>query len=138
MHYYAPVTLSNTTSCIKTIFTYTDSIDVALPDSLTAQSTESSLATYVTTYSSTISTNLGGQAVITSRCDVYLNSEAVPSATILNDGYMTERVDPRRATCSAEENQKATGSGGCNGLYPPTGTSNPTATSTAGGPGRSN
>lgn len=131
--YYVPVTLSNPTSCTKTTFTYTDSVGVVLPDSLTAQATDSSLATYVTTYVSTISTNLGGQAVTTSRCDVYLNSEAVPSATIGNNGYITECVDPRRSTCSAGQNQKATGSGGCNGLYPPTGTSNPASTSTAGG-----
>jgi hypothetical protein len=131
-HYYVPVTLSNPASCTKTTFTYTDSIDVVLPNSLTAQATDSSLAAYVTTYVSTISTNLGGQAVTTSRCDVYLNSKAAPEATILNNGLITECVDPRRSTCSAGENQKATGSGGCNGLYPPTGASNPTSTSTAG------
>lgn len=130
--YYVPVTLSNPASCTKTAFTYTDSIDVVLPSSLTAQATDSSLAAYVTTYVSTISTNLGGQAVTTSRCDVYLNSKAVPEATILNNGLITECVDPRRSTCLAGENQKATGSGGCNGLYPPTGASNPTSTSTAG------
>jgi hypothetical protein len=132
-HYYVPVTLSNPTSCTKTTFTYTDSIGVALPSSLTAQATDSSLAAYVTTYVSTISTDLGGQAVTTSRCDVYLNSKTVPEATILNNGLITECVDPRRSTCSAGENQKATGSGGCNGLYPPTAASNPTSTSTAGG-----
>lgn len=132
-HYYAPVTLSNPTSCTKTTFSYTDSVDVDLPDTLTAQATDSSLATYVTTYVSTIRTDLGGQAVTTSRCDVYLNSKAIPSATIFNDGFLTECVDPRRATCSAGENQKATGSGGCNGIYPPTGASNPTSKSTAGG-----
>lgn len=131
-HYYVPVNFSNPKSCTKTTFTYTDSIDVVLPDSLTAQATDSSLAAYVTTYVSTISTNLGGQAVTTSRCDVYLNSQAVPEATILNNGYLTECVDPRRSTCSAGQNQKATGSGGCNGLYPPTAASNPTSTSTAG------
>jgi hypothetical protein len=132
-HYYVPVTISNPALCTKTTFTYTDSIEVGLHDSLTAQATESSLAKYVTTYVSTISTNLGGQAVTTSRCDVYLNSEAVPSATILNTGYLTECVDPRRSTCSAGENQKATGSGGCNGLYPPTGSSKPTTTATTAG-----
>ncbi|KAJ5380934.1 uncharacterized protein N7496_003362 [Penicillium cataractarum] len=131
--YYLPVTLSNPASCTKTTFTYTDSISIILPDSLTAQATDSSLATYVTTYISTISTNLGGQAVTTSRCDVYLNSKAIPSATIWDDSYLTECVDPRRSTCSAGENQKATGSGGCNGLYPPTGASNAAATTTAGG-----
>jgi hypothetical protein len=130
--YYVPVTLSNPASCTKTTFTYTDSIDVVLPNSLTAQATDSSLAAYVTTYISTISTNLGGQAVTTSRCDVYLNSKAVPEATILINGLITECVDPRRSTCSAGDNQKATGSGGCNGVYPPTGASNPTSTSTAG------
>ncbi|KAJ5168867.1 uncharacterized protein N7482_004461 [Penicillium canariense] len=132
-NYYVPVTLSNPTSCTKTKFTYTDSITVALPDSLTAQATDSSLATYVTTYVSTISTNLGGQAVTTSRCDVYLNDKAVPSVTIFSNAYLTECVDPRRSTCSVGENQKATGSGGCNGVYPPTstGASDSTSTSTA-------
>ncbi|GAM43804.1 hypothetical protein EIK77_004402 [Talaromyces pinophilus] len=129
--YYAPVTLSNPATCTKTSFTYTDSLGVSLPDSLVPQATDSSVAAYVTTYVTTVSTDLGGQAVTTSRCDVYLNSQADPSAEI--DGaeyYLTECVDPRRSTCSAGQNQQATGSGGCRGVYPTGAASNPTVTST--------
>ncbi|KAH8705482.1 hypothetical protein BGW36DRAFT_435343 [Talaromyces proteolyticus] len=134
-YYYAPVTLSNPASCTQTTFTYTDSVAISLPDTYVAQATATSIATYVTTYVSTISTNLGGQAVTTSRCDVYFNSEAIPSAEILDaDHYLTECVDPRRSTCSAGENQEATGSGGCRGVYPPTraAVSDPTSTSADG------
>lgn len=137
-HYYIPNTISNPETCTKTSFTYTDSIQVQLPDSLTQQATESSLATFVTTYLSTISTNLGGQAVTTLRCDVYLNSKAVPSIGLGGaEHYLTECVDPRHSTCTAGENQQATGSGGCGGVYPPTGGSSIVSTSTVGSPASS-
>lgn len=126
-NYFAPYVVSNPASCTKTEFTYTDSIGVSLPGELTAQATDSTAAMFVTTYVSTISTNLGGQAVTTSRCDVYLSAKAAPAHGDdlgIQDYLVTQCVDPRRSTCSAGENQAATGSGGCNGLYPPTGAKN--------------
>ncbi|KAJ5623933.1 hypothetical protein N7510_000242 [Penicillium lagena] len=122
-NYFAPYVISNPTSCTKTMFTYTDSIGVSLPNELMAQATDATAAMFVTTYISTVSTDLGGQAVTTTRCDVYLNAEAVPAHgyDLGSDGYFAEEcVDPRRSTCSPGENQAATGSGGCKGLYPPT------------------
>ncbi|KAJ4075652.1 hypothetical protein NW760_015411 [Fusarium oxysporum] len=124
-HYYAKAVVSNPSSCTKTKFTYTDSIGVSLPDSLTDQATDSSLVELVTTYVSTISTNLGGQAVTTSRCDVYFNAEAVPvgypDIGIDGESLLSECVDPRRSHCTEDgENDAATGAGGCKGPYPPT------------------
>lgn len=121
-NYYVPVTIKNLASCTKTKYTYTDSAEIELPASLTAQATDESLASLVTTYASTISTNLGGQAVTTTVCDVYLNGDAVPDAqeAFVPEYYLTKCVDPRRGTCSAGENTAATGAGGCNGPYPPT------------------
>ncbi|KAJ4118622.1 hypothetical protein NW765_017509 [Fusarium oxysporum] len=94
-------------------------------DSLTDQATDSSLVELVTTYVSTISTNLGGQAVTTSRCDVYFNAEAVPvgypDIGIDGESLLSECVDPRRSHCTEDgENDAATGAGGCKGPYPPT------------------
>ena len=121
-NYYVPVTVKNLPSCTKTEYTYTDSVEIELPASLTAQATDESLVSFVTTYASTISTNLGGQAATTTVCDVYLKNDAVPGAdeAFVGEYYLTECVDPRRSTCSAGENTAATGAGGCNGLYPPT------------------
>ncbi|WKT53745.1 hypothetical protein QSH57_004329 [Fusarium oxysporum f. sp. vasinfectum] len=119
-HYYAKAVVSNPSSCTKTKFTYTDSIGVSLPDSLTDQATDSSLVELVTTYVSTISTNLGGQAVTTSRCDVYFNADAVPvgypDIGIDGESLLSECVDPRRSHCTEDgENDTATGAGGCKG-----------------------
>ncbi|KAL2861180.1 uncharacterized protein BJX67DRAFT_375509 [Aspergillus lucknowensis] len=110
--YYLPLTVSNLASCTLTEYTYTEGVQVGLPSTLQAQATDESLATLVTTYTSTISTNLGGQAVTTAVCDIYLRGDAVP----------LRRRHPRRETCSAGGNVEATGSGGCSGVYPPTST----------------
>jgi hypothetical protein len=128
-YYYVPVTVSNPESCTKTDFTYTDTIGISLPDSLTAKATDSDLALFVTTYESTISTNLGGQAVTTSICEVYFKSDAVPvgepDIDVDDAGYLDECVDPRRELCTSPgQNHDATGSGGCVGTYPPTQGSN--------------
>ena len=121
-NYYVPVTIKNLPSCTKTEYTYTDSVEIELPTFLRAAATDESLASFVTTYASTISTNLGGQAATTTVCDVYLKSDAVPGPeeAFVGEYYLTECVDPRRSTCSTGENTAATGDGGCNGLYPPT------------------
>lgn len=138
-HYYVPATVSNPTSCTKTKFTYTDSIGVKLPTYLTTQVPDSSLVEHMTTYVSTISTNLGGQAVTTSRCDVYFKSGAVPviegDIGVDGDYYLSQCVDPRREVCTLKgENSAAKGDGGCKGDYPPTGTKNDDASSTEGSP----
>ncbi|KAJ5768093.1 hypothetical protein N7533_000676 [Penicillium manginii] len=137
-HYYLPVTLSNPASCTKTEFTYTDSASVSLPKFLKAQATESSIATFVSTYVSTISTNLGGQEVTTSRCDVYMNNKIVPMSSmdlIDYERYLTECVDPRRSMCTSSSggNTEATGTGGCFGAYPPTGAANGASATTSNG-----
>ncbi|KAL3484994.1 hypothetical protein BJX62DRAFT_229841 [Aspergillus germanicus] len=77
-NYYIPVTVSNPKSCTLTDFTYTDTIGIRVPSPLAPRATGSDLALLVTTYESTISTNLGGQPVTTSICDVYLKSGAIP------------------------------------------------------------
>jgi hypothetical protein len=135
-NYYLPVTLSNPASCTKTEFTYTDSTRILLPKFLKAQATASSIATFVSNYVSTISTNLGGQAVTTSICDIYMNDKIVPMTAIdLIDyeRYLSECIDPRRSMCSSGENTEATGTGGCLGVYPPTGTANGASTTTSNG-----
>ncbi|PKX96562.1 uncharacterized protein P174DRAFT_417586 [Aspergillus novofumigatus IBT 16806] len=93
-NYYIPVTVSNPQTCTLTDFTYTDTIGISVPSSLVPRATESDLALLVTTYESTISTNLGGQPVTTSICDVYFKSDAVPVADddigVNNGGFLSE------------------------------------------------
>lgn len=135
-NYYLPLTISNLPSCTQTEYTYTESVEVWLPSTLTAQATDGSLAMFVTTYTSTISTNLGGQPVTATVCDVYLRGDAVPGAQegFVDDYYLTECVDPRHSTCSGGQNTEATGSGGCNGMYPPTGAAQATTGGIEDGP----
>ncbi|KAJ5965839.1 hypothetical protein N7481_012553 [Penicillium waksmanii] len=133
-NYYLPVTLSNPASCTKTKFTYTDSTRIFLPKFLKAQATASSIATFVSNYVSTISTNLGGQEVTTSICDVYMNDKIVTSIDLIDyERYLSECIDPRRSMCSSGENTEATGTGGCLGVYPPTGAANGASTTTSTG-----
>lgn len=106
-HYCFPVVYSNPESCTKKKFIYTESAWIRLPHTLVEQATDSSMATKVASYVSTISTNLGGQAVTTSRCDVYLNNKAIQSLDIPT-GLLIECIDPRRSTCSMGENAEAT------------------------------
>lgn len=89
------MTVKNLPSCTKTEYTYTDSAEIELPASLTAQATDESLASFVTTYASTISTNLGGHAATTTICDVYLKSDAATDAqkAFVPEYYFTECVD---------------------------------------------
>jgi hypothetical protein len=124
-NYYIPVTVSNPQTCTLTDFTYTDTVGIMLPSSLVPRATESDLALLVTTYESTIRTNLGGQPVTTSICDVYFKSDAVPVTVdgigIDPRGLLSECVDPREHMCNEPgQNSAATGSGGCVGPYPPT------------------
>ena len=102
--YYAPLVISAPSSCTKTSFLYTTSQTV-YPGSigedrsteLVDQATESSEALFITTYIYTLSTNLGGQAVTTTRCDVYLSDGAVLGLQSSDEAYyLSQCVDPRR------------------------------------------
>ncbi|KAJ5111442.1 hypothetical protein N7532_001977 [Penicillium argentinense] len=126
-NYYIPVTVSNPESCTMTDFTYTDTIGISLSSALASGATDTRLALFVTTYESTISTNLGGQPVTTAVCDVYFKSNAFPvdDFRVEDDHLLSECVDPRRHVCTElGQNSAATGSGGCDGPYPPTAGSN--------------
>ncbi|CEL03937.1 hypothetical protein ASPCAL05073 [Aspergillus calidoustus] len=136
-NYYIPVTVSNPESCTLTDFTYTDTIGIRVPTPLAARATGSDLALLVTTYESTISTNLGGQPVTTLVCDVYLKSGAVPvvdgDLEVYGAGLLSECVDPREHLCTSPgQNSAATGSGGCFGAYPPTAVGSSNQASTTG------
>jgi hypothetical protein len=151
--YYAPYTVTNLPSCTQTSFSYTSSISAAFGLNLGAdywfpglyseysKGGNSDEAVAVTTYISTISIDLGGQAVTTSRCDVYLKSDALKGVSLqVEEIYLTECVDPRRFMCS--EHTLLT-SGGCGtdwvGAYGTGTTAAPTTTSAGGdavaGPG---
>ncbi|KAH6716721.1 hypothetical protein BKA61DRAFT_600306 [Leptodontidium sp. MPI-SDFR-AT-0119] len=102
--YFVPVIISNPSSCTQTSFSYTSSQDVDLsylPSIVRTQATEPSEALFITTYVVTMSTNLGGQAVTTSVCDVYLNSDAVTGALpAVEASYLSQCVDPSKFRCS--------------------------------------
>jgi cytochrome c5 len=76
-NYYAPVIISNPASCTRTSFAYTTAKSLSLRPTVTGipdfdqQAIQDAHALVVTTYVSTLSTNLGGQDVTTSVCDVY-------------------------------------------------------------------
>ncbi|KAL2810605.1 hypothetical protein BJX63DRAFT_434121 [Aspergillus granulosus] len=133
-HYYMPYVVTNLPECTLTEYTYTDSVSVSIPERLMAQATNESLVAFKTTYVYDRSTNLGGQVYTSSKCDVYLNSNAFPAdqqtEATFADEWLTECVDPRSYSCSDGENTAATGSGGCRGEYPPTSTPASTPAST--------
>jgi hypothetical protein len=102
--YFVPVIISNPSSCTQTSFSYTSSQDVDLsylPSIVRTQATESPEALFITTYVVTVSTNLGGQAVTTSVCDVYLKSDAVTGVLpVVEASYLSQCVDPSKFRCS--------------------------------------
>ncbi|KAH6714594.1 hypothetical protein BKA61DRAFT_605546 [Leptodontidium sp. MPI-SDFR-AT-0119] len=128
--YYAPLVISAPSSCMKTSFLYTTSrtiyarsIGEDRSTELVDQATESSEALFITTYIYTLSTNLGGQAVTTTRCDVYLSDGAVVGLQTTDEAYyLSQCVDPRRYLCTSTS---TVASGSCpttGGVYPPSGT----------------
>ncbi|KAK3311701.1 uncharacterized protein B0T15DRAFT_522308 [Chaetomium strumarium] len=127
--YFVPLTVSNPTFCSNTQFRYTESARVSVPAELRSQATNTDLATLVTTYAYT-STDGSGKAVTTSLCDVFLHASVVGepngveptmTAVVEGGGYLYDCEDPRRRVCTGSgQNQDATGSGGCDGVYPPT------------------
>lgn len=126
--FYAPIVVSAPSSCTKTSFLYTTSQAVYLNNlgqnpttDLSQQATESAVAIFVTTYVYTLSTNLGGQPVTSTRCDVYLKEGAVLGLLPTRDeaSYLEQCVDPRRYLCTSTS---TVSNGGCSitgGAYPP-------------------
>jgi hypothetical protein len=137
--YFVPVIISNPSSCTQTSFSYTSSQDVDLsylPSIVRTQATESPEALFITTYVVTVSTNLGGQAVTTSVCDVYLKSDAVTGVLpVVEASYLSQCVDPSKFRCSTT--RLGPSDNVCGPLpitYPPSGkTGGATGTSTGAG-----
>lgn len=106
--WFAPLVIANPKSCTLTSFSYTSSALVA-PDSvftkpysnLLPQATESPMVKASTTYVATLSTNLGGQAVTTSVCDIYLDTGAAEvSPDDKQSTYLSQCVDPSSFLCA--------------------------------------
>jgi hypothetical protein len=113
---YAPVVITNLASCTLTSYSYTTSISghlgprFALLETLDSMPGVLSQATdtgpdgpalAVSTYVVTLSTNLGGQAVTTTRCDIFLKPGQVSGLRIdsQDEQFMEECVDPRLYRC---------------------------------------
>lgn len=114
--YWAPLLIANPRSCTKTSFEYTTASTVVLPsvwiDGIADQATQSVEALLVTTYVKTLSTNMGGQAVTTTVCDVYLRTDAVTGIPYLAEStILTECVDPRDYYCQAFSSAMTGGAG---------------------------
>jgi hypothetical protein len=127
-NYWHPIVVANPTSCTLTSYAYTTAQTVFPPTLFRSipgaadQATESAQALLVTTYVSTKSTNLGGQAVTTTVCDVFLRQGAVAG---VSPGYelsaMSQCVDPRVFSCSVITSQTPTAVCETAGqTYPPT------------------
>ena len=103
--YYGPAILSNPASCTKTSFTYTTAEAVAVPSFFASQATDPTNAAVATVLSSFVSTDVGGQSVVTSWSAIYLKPEAFANASAVPYGgeessYLDQCVDPRRFFCS--------------------------------------
>jgi hypothetical protein len=130
-NYYVPFVVSNPSSCTKTSFLYTTSQTVYVQSMIDSipnvvdQATGSAEALFVTTYVSTLSTNLGGQAVTTSICDVYLKGGEVLGLIPGDEAYpLSQCVDPRVYLCSANSAERAIPKATCQTtgqVYPPAG-----------------
>jgi hypothetical protein len=107
-NYYAPLIISQPASCTQTSFLYTTPQSVfppalyrTIPNAVN-QATESGEALFITTYVTTLSTNLGGQAVTGSVMDVYLSADKVLGVLPGYEAYpLSQCVDPRVYSCSA-------------------------------------
>jgi len=130
-NYWHPMVIANPSSCTLTTYAYTtrqtvdpERLDSVIPGAA-AQATvtgDAGEAQLVTTWVSTKSTNLGGQAVTTTVCDVYLKDGAVGG---VSPGYelepMSQGVDPRVYSCSVTINNTPTATCEVTGqTYPPT------------------
>jgi hypothetical protein len=128
---YIPYTVTNPPSCSKTSFSYVTSTygptgyiqqeDVLYVGyiyrtfwnqiTVTGSAGE---ALFVTTYVSTISTDLGGQPVTTTNEDIWMKTDAFPGLTAVGseEYYLTQCVDPRRFLCNNGKGASAT-AGSC-------------------------
>lgn len=140
---FAPIVIQNPASCTRTSFSYTTSVSIrtgGLPPTIAQQATESAQAALVTTRTVVVSTNLGGQAVMTTQADIYLSAGAVVLLPDQLPGFLTksllnECVDPYSIIC----NPKSTlgrESWACGPtVYPPTGQNAGPTGGPGGGPG---
>jgi hypothetical protein len=77
---------------------------------ISPQATNSVEALFITTYVVTLSTDLGGKAVTTSFCDVYLKRDAVLGIVPeLEAPYLSECVDPSGYLCSSSTSSCGSG-----------------------------
>jgi len=126
---FAPVVIQNPTSCTRTSFSYTTSVLIptgTLSAYFGTQVTESAQAMLVTTRVVTVSTNLGGQEVLTTEADVYLSASALGLVPEEVSGYfrrsalLNQCVDPSPFICDPKSTlQRQPWDCGPTG-YPPT------------------
>ena len=130
---WAPVTISNPSTCTQTTFTYTTSsvemlnfigIQTQFPTLFNeaAETGPNGEALFVTTYISTVSVDLGGQPITTTRCDVWLKNGAL-EGIVPDDSegfYLNNCADPRRYLCSGNTDNAATCGTNWIGTYPMT------------------
>lgn len=119
---FFPRVVANPPSCTQTAFRYTTAQTILLEglgggfdlvSNLRPQATQSPQLLLATTYVSTISTDLDGAVATTTKCDVYLRSDAV-TGTLLSqasrEAYLLDQcVDPRKWMCE----DAAAATGGC-------------------------
>jgi hypothetical protein len=104
-NYYVPVVISNPVSCTRTSFAYTTAKSLSPLPTVSSilefdqQATQSAHALAVTTYVSTLGTNLADEYVTTTVCDVYLREGAVGGVGP-DTGVHSQCVDPRVQECS--------------------------------------
>ncbi|KAK3313986.1 hypothetical protein B0H66DRAFT_630287 [Apodospora peruviana] len=156
-NYWHPLVVANPDSCTLTSYAYTTAGEVnpqylsrSVPD-IEEQATGSDMCLTVSTWVSTKSTNLGGQAVTTTVVDVYLKDDTVEN---VSPGYelsaMSQCVDPRQHSCSiitaltptepcetAGQTYPPTVNAGETGANAGGGGAAPTGTGTAAGPSES-
>jgi len=119
---FFPRVVANPPSCTQTAFRYTTAQTIILEglgggfgfvSNLKPQATQSPQLLLATTYVSTISTDLDGAVATTTKCDVYLRSDAVTATQFLvasREAYLLDQcVDPRKWMCEGA----AAATGGC-------------------------
>lgn len=128
---WAAVTLSNPSTCTQTSFTYTTSsfnileLDTDYTEFPTifdeaVDTGSSGEALFVTTYVSTLGSDLGGQAITSTYCEIWLKNGALASIGPNDDEsyYLDNCADPRRYLCSGGHRNSATCGTDWIGTYP--------------------
>jgi hypothetical protein len=102
--YFAPILITQPSSCAKTSFSYTSSIQIyptELPGSMATEATIGGEAVFITTHIAVASTNLGGQIITATAIDVFLKSGALQGVTAVSQAsYLSQCVDPSSFMCS--------------------------------------